>query len=779
MMCHPLRHPFMLVFGLVLCANSAIIGATEGALEEVVVTAQKREQNLQVVPVAVTAFSGEELRNSGVQDMFELAGITPSLTVTAAQTSTTTAFGIRGIFTSSQNFGLESSVGLYVDGVYRARQGSMINNLVDIASIEVLRGPQGTLFGRNTPAGALLVNSEAPGFDGSGFLEAGAGNYDLRDVSGAKSFTVIDDVLAVRVTAFNTDRDGFIDAVGNQIQKKEAINDRNRWGARFQALYTPNDDLTLRFIGDHSEVDEVCCGLGNWKNNFYAENPPPPQKPGTDLIVQDTLGGTVIPDDEFFDNKISTSFLPESHNTDEGVSLQADWQADYFLVTSISAYRKHDSWDNTDPDAYDVDALVRTNDLKQDQYSQELRISDDNDTLSYVAGLYYYYQQLDTKSDTILGPDASPVINANFGVSLPSSFFPAGSSALNVADQTHSSYAAFGQADYHVTEQFIVTAGLRWTAESKDMTNLFTESPTPAPPGFALFGPFAPRENVDENFDESKVTGTFKLSWFMNDMTMFYASYGTGYKSGGINTDRVLPSVDTVFEPETSEAYELGMKSEFPEQALRVNLALHKTDTDDLQTISFQGTGFSLDNAGTADTYGGELDLLWLPTDNTTVTVGYAYNHAEYSDFQQGPCWTGTPWQTSEPDPGANGDGTCDRSGGMVAGNPENVLSLLANQQFRVAENVAAFAHGEYIWTDERMTDVNNDPEKLDGSYYVINLRTGLVFERYETTLTFWGRNVFDAEATTLIGDAVAQDGRFIAYYMEPATWGVSVRKTF
>ena len=154
---------------------------------------------------------------------------------------------------------------------------------------------------------------------------------------------------------------------------------------------------------------------------------------------------------------------------------------------------------------------------------------------------------------------------------------------------------------------------------------------------------------MDENFDESKVTGTFKLSWFMNDLTMFYASYGTGYKSGGINTDRIDLAFDTVFEPETSEAYELGMKSEFPEQALRLNVALHKTDTDDLQTISFQGTSFALDNAGTAETYGGEMDLLWLPTDNTTVTLGYAYNHAEYADFQEGPCWTGTPWQTANP----------------------------------------------------------------------------------------------------------------------------------
>jgi outer membrane receptor protein involved in Fe transport len=348
-----------------------------------------------------------------------------------------------------------------------------------------------------------------------------------------------------------------------------------------------------------------------------------------------------------------------------------------------------------------------------------------------------------------------------------------------VADQKHYSYAAFAQGDYRLTEQFTLTAGLRWTSENKDMSNTFTENPTPAPIGFDFFAPLAPRPDVDENFDESKVTGTLKLSYFMNDLTMFYASYGTGYKAGGINTDRISNTLDTVFDPETSESYELGMKAEFPDQALRVNVALHRTDTDDLQTISFQGTGFALDNAGTAETYGGELDVLWLPTDNTTITLGYAYNHAEYSDFQNGPCWVGTVWQTSTPDPDDNGDGTCDRSGGKVSGNPENVVATTANQQFRVNDEIGGFVHGEYIWTDERMTDVNNDPEKLDGSYYVVNVRAGLVYEPWDTTLTFWGRNVFDAEATSTIADAVAQDGRFIAYYKEPATWGISVRKDF
>lgn len=154
-------------------------------LEEIIVTAQKREQNLQDVPIAVSAFSGEMLSQSGIKDMFDLSANTPSLIGGSAQTSTPSTFGIRGVFTNSQNFGLESYVGLYVDGAYRARQSSMINNLVDVASVEVLRGPQGTLFGRNTPAGAVSITSVKPDHEGSGFMEGGFGNYDLLGVSGA------------------------------------------------------------------------------------------------------------------------------------------------------------------------------------------------------------------------------------------------------------------------------------------------------------------------------------------------------------------------------------------------------------------------------------------------------------------------------------------------------------------------------------------------------------------------------------------------------------------
>ncbi len=750
-------------------AVSAGPSVAQPILEEVIVTAQKREQSLQDVPVAVTAFTGERLEESGVRDFFEVSNIDPALIVGKSQTSTTSTFSIRGVFTSSQNFGLESSVGLYVDGVYRARQSAMINNLVDVQSVEVLRGPQGTLFGRNTPAGAITMTSVRPDFEGTGFLEATGGDYDLLQLNGAKSLTLADDKLAIRATGFYQERDGFVDAVNIG---DEVLEDRDRWGARLQALWLPSDDVSVHVIVDRSEIDEVCCAVGNWTNNLVAQQLPPGSEPvvGSDATVVG-LGGTVIPQNDFFDYEVATSFLPTSENEDTGISVQIDWAMDWADLTSITAYREFDSYDNIDADFYDIDALVRINDANQSQFSQEFRISNEGERLTYVAGLFYFWQELDSETQTIVGEDTGPLVG------VPSFLFPDGSFALDIAEQEHEAYAVFGQVDYNLTDSIVLTAGLRWTHEDKDMTNTFTEENPGL--GFAFFPPLAPRDNVDEEIDDDQVTGTAKISWFASDDIMFYASYGTGYKAGGINTDRIDPALDVVFDAEESEAFEVGMKADFPEQALRVNVALHSTDTDDLQTISFQSVGFALQNAGTAEAWGGELDVLWQPLNNTTVTLAYAYNDAEYKDFEQGSCWVGTPFHTQQPDPQENGDGSCDRSGGLLSGNPENVVVTSLRQDFNLGSNITAFVYGEYIWFDERMTDVNQDPLKLADEYDIINLRAGLVFENWDAEIVAWGRNIGDEDYTNTIADGVAQDGRMIAYYNEPSTWGVTLRKNF
>ncbi|MCZ6831480.1 MAG: TonB-dependent receptor [Gammaproteobacteria bacterium] len=755
------------------CAAACLPTAQAQVLEEVIVTAQKREQNLQDVPVAVSAFTGEMIEQTGAKDMFELQANIPSLRVGQTQSSSTTTFGIRGVFTSSQNFGLESSVGLYVDGVYRPRQSSMINNLVDIGAIEVLRGPQGTLFGRNTPAGAVSIYSVKPDHEGTGYIEATGGEYSLFSGSAAASFSAIEDVLAFRVTGFGMQRDGVVNSIEFGDDK---LNDRDRWGIRAQALWTPNDDLSVHVIVDHSEVDEVCCGAGTWKNNLVADGVP--GKTGTDVRIL-ALGGTVVAGEDFYNYDVSSSFLSTSSNEDEGISVQIDWQTDAFLLTSITAYRTFDQDDHLDADFANIDALQQIKTAEQEGFSQELRISNDYDKFNYVAGAYYFTQDLDSHQELIVGEDTTFLVGA-FGDA-----FPPGTGSINIAAQEHESYAVFGQFDYSLTDALVLTAGLRWTKEDKDLLNIFTQDASEVLDffspgwGFWLFPPLAPRDDVDENIDDDQVTGTVKLSWFANENTMFYASYGTGYKSGGINVDRIDEIFDVMFDAETSEAFEVGMKAEFPDQALRVNVALHRTDTDDLQTVSFQGNGFALTNAGIAETYGGELDVFWQPTETTSLTLGYAYTHAEYADFEGGPCWVGTPWHTGQPDPGDNGDGSCDRSGNPFSSNPEHVLVLSGNQEFSVSNSITGFVYAEYIYTDERMTDLNNDPEKIDGSYNLFNLRAGLIFEQYDIQLTAWGRNLTEEEYTGTIADSVIQDGKFIAYYTEPRTWGITARKNF
>jgi iron complex outermembrane recepter protein len=775
-----LRKPLMLA-----CAILAAPVAQSQMLEEVIVTAQKREQNLQDVPIAVSAITGEMLAESGVKDILDLQTTVPSLRVGTEQTSTATTFSIRGVFTSGQNFGLESSVGLYVDGVYRARQGSMINNLVDVAAVEVLRGPQGTLFGRNTPSGAVSITSVKPDHDGSGFIEGSYGNYDLLSASGAKSLSVVDDVLALRATGFITTRDGVTDSVDFGDDK---INDRDRWGARLQGLYTPTDDLSIHVIADYSEIDEICCAAGVWKNNLVADDVP--GKTGTDVYLQD-LGGTVPLAEDWEDYNISNSFLPESANDDSGLSMQIDWDTDSFLLTSITSYRSYEAYDLIDIDFSDVDAGFRQNDVDQNAFSQELRISNEYDQFNYVAGLFYFDQTLDSEQTTIVGEDTQYLVqDLNPVLTVFPGAFPGGTGALNVAEQEHQSYAIFGQFDYSLTESFLLTAGLRWTKEEKDLTNTFTQDASSCDPnicfqldpGYGFWGlaDLAPRNDVDETIDDDRVTGTAKLSWFMNDVTMFYASYGTGYKSGGVNTDRIPESIDVVFDAETSESFELGMKADFPDQALRLNVAIHATDTEDLQTISFQGAGFALQNAGVAETYGIELDAYWQPTDTLSLMMAYAYNHAEYAEFEEGDCWTGTPWHTGQPDPKLNEDGqSCDRSGGSLSGNPENVFVLTANQEFSLGSELSGYVYGEYSYTDSRMTDLNNDPVKQADSFELVNLRAALVFDRWDAELVLWGRNIFDEKYTGTIADKVLQEGAYIAYASEGATWGVTAKKHF
>ena len=297
-------HSFISIF----LQRTAMVLATAGlclpawsqddiVIEEIIVFATKRAADVQDIPVAVTAITGDEIQNAGIKDVFDMQQYAPGLIVGQSQTATTSNFSIRGIGTSSNNFGLESSVGLYVDGVYRARQNSMINELVDIEAVEVLRGPQGTLFGKNTPQGAINMRTVAPSTDESNaFVELTGGDFGLMRLSAASNFS-LNDNTAIRATVFSSQRDGYVDDYNGE---SDVYNDRDRFGGRLQLAYSNNDNFDMRIIADYSEIDETCCVALSRVDSIVANsytNPASPVPgglvPGSDFVIFG-LGGTIF-----------------------------------------------------------------------------------------------------------------------------------------------------------------------------------------------------------------------------------------------------------------------------------------------------------------------------------------------------------------------------------------------------------------------------------------------------------------------------------------------------
>jgi iron complex outermembrane receptor protein len=331
--------------------------------------------------------------------------------------------------------------------------------------------------------------------------------------------------------------------------------------------------------------------------------------------------------------------------------------------------------------------------------------------------------------------------------------------------------------------------------------NAFLQGQIPAPPdptpllavalpnegwGAWTLPPFSPRPNVNETLSEDQVTGTAKLTWFANDSTMLYASYATGFKSGGTNTDRIEydwddptnPLFSQLFNSENSESIELGFKGDIGER-FRLSAAIYRTVFEDFQANTFEGSGFILRNAGDLEIKGIELEWLWQVMDNTSITGYYAHNEGEYKSFVAGVCWDATPFHTDTPDPGDNGNLTCDRSGDALPYNPEDRFMLALTQDFLMGNN-NAFFRAEYAYSGETTTDGDTDPLTLQEAYGVLNLRLGLDIDEWNSTISVWGRNVTDERYFNGSFDPPLLDrGTMNSYPSEPATWGVTFRKNW
>ena len=850
--------------------------------EEIVVVAQKREQNIMEVPVAVSAVTGQQIENAGIKDVYDLQQNVPSLIIGRSQTATTTNFSIRGIGSTSNNFGVESSVGLYVDGVYRSRQSSLINELIDVEAVEVLRGPQGTLFGKNTPAGALQVRTVAPTQDRNAFVDVTAGDYGLLRVAAAANFSMGDD-WAGRGTIFSSQRDGYVDDVN---LGDDLYNDRDRQGARLQFAYEPSESFNMRIIADYAQIDEVCCGTVTLVDGIISRSAnfaaPTADDFGSDAILGGTVAlpgnpfsGTMFTDFPYppgflefvftgnpagpLPDRIVTgsgsgdyvtgyNFAPTSENEDSGLSVELNKTFDNGMtLTSITAIRSFDTFDRIDLDFTNAPLGTRINEADQSSFSQELRLAGEfGNGGNWVAGAYYFAQEIDQRTITdgetpfIEGylsqaSDFTDIIaavngvNAQFaalGYPVAGNPFPLGLASQDDILQDQDGWAVFGQVDIPFGEDFILTLGGRYTDEQKDIDAEYQQNvPFTDPPNFGAFAvevcrlqmcdpsvgmfnpldpdtlatfqafgvdgwgnylvqPVSPRPDLNESLSDDQFTGNLKLTWFPSDATMVYASYATGFKSGGTNTERIAAQFTSLFDAETSESMEIGFKGDIG--PVRMALTYYNTTFEDFQASTFTGTGFNLQNAGEIENDGYEAELLWRPFNGTEIQVIYTHNSAEYKSFEAGTCWDTYTFHTGIDDPGLPGGFNsaldleiCDKSGNPVAYNPEDRLFFAAQQQLNLSDTVSMYARIEYSTASEQFTDGDLDPFSIQDDFELVNARIGFNFDNMNSSLTIWGRNITDERYYVGSFDAPVQVGRMNAYPAEPSTFGITFRKDF
>ncbi|MEM1380861.1 MAG: TonB-dependent receptor [Pseudomonadota bacterium] len=453
----------------VFLATTALVGASAmvpaaAQVDEIVVTSTKREQTLQEVPIAVSVVQEETIENAQIIDALDLQSIIPSLRVSQLERTSNTTFNIRGFGSGANNPGIEPSVAVFIDGTFRSRAGSALDDLLDLERVEVLKGPQSTLFGKNASAGVVSIVTKKPEYEWGGQIEATAGNFNQRIVRGVLTGP-LNDIFAFSLAgAYNT-RDGYFD---NSAGGTDDYNNRDRYSLRGQLLAQPTDTFEVRVIADYAEIEERCCGTDR-----VTDGP-------TGAIIRDVLGG-LTPPDEGFTYEIANDFANNNEITNTGVSLQADWDVNPdTTITYIGALRRYDDFVDYEGDFTTLDLLgENVRGIDSDTITQELRVTGASDRFSYLLGGYFFYEDTDIEDRRLYGTDArayvdllsgNGVTGVEMALGLPSGTFWAdgGGTSFNVT-QKDTQWQLFGQVDFDVTDRLTLTGGLAWFNADKEV----------------------------------------------------------------------------------------------------------------------------------------------------------------------------------------------------------------------------------------------------------------------------------------------------------------------
>jgi iron complex outermembrane receptor protein len=769
-----------MIHKLLLLLTIITISLTSNAqvLEEITVTAQKREQDLSDVGISITAMSGNQLRNLGFDNTTEFDDMVPGLLVTDYGNGVTTQFTVRG--SSQLDFAdhHEAPVAVYLDGAYNSYVAGVGANFFDVERIEVLRGPQGTLFGRNATGGLVHLISTRPSQENDGYLEVTAGEYDQIRVAGALGGGLSDTVSGRFAFSYEND-DGYQEnTIGDDL------NDTNNISTRGQLLFEPSDDLSVLINTRYSEDDingqgyDVSSALsdigglpglpgdGLTKNGTPAQQdafcgaflgPPFPLAAG----ATDCFGYTE-PNDG--DNTVSIDEVGFFKRTHWGVTGTVEWELSNGLrFVSITDFQDFEKEYLEDTDATPAPLFTFDQRISSNQFSQELQLHGETDSLQWMTGFYY----LNIDGDFISNTNVSNCCLIDLA---------------NTYETDTESYAFFIQGEYAFTEQLSFTAGFRWTEDDKELSGTTTCLDDGSGLAFGLPGPacdiffggtvqvpvdgmgVAPRSNATttfNNFAQSRSEGEWsavaQLDWRPNDDWLVYGKYTRGNKAGGFNAGAAMLFVPSAFEfsGEVLHSYEAGFKATMLDGKARLNASAYYYDYEDFQNFSAQGINLIVFN-NDAENIGAEIELITNPAEGLEFLFGVAIQDAKQKDLT----FAGI---------------TRDR---LMANAPDLTFNGLGRYEWP-AFNGNLSAQVDFNYVDDRSVNGIDHPALIQDDYFIANARLGYATSDGKWEASLWVKNLTDEDYVAASFDLSTFTGVEIGVPNPPRWFGGTVRYNF
>lgn len=735
----------------VLCATAAMAAEpadpapARGALEEVLITAQRVEERLQDVPISVAAITTKEMERRGIYNITDLPFNVPNLAMSASPMggNSGTQIFLRGVGQFDYITTQEPNVPIYVDGIYVARTAGSALDLFDIERVEVLRGPQGTLFGRNALGGAIQVITPKPTDELSGRARFTVGRYDRRDVEGTINLPIVEKVSA-RITAASLNRDGYGTLLPSGIDAADVNNDYVRGQIRFQ----PDETLDIILRADTFRR-KGNMGLDTLVN----VNIDDPGSVGVVFynMVLAAQGLPIIDENMVQDNP----YIGLSSRTDEdfsevwGTSLEINKDFGGVQLKSLTAYRALSAHMAYDFDSTPYPLVEQNNVYDQDQISQEIHLSGKamDDRLKWIIGGFYFKEDAFEHQHAIL---FQPVIVTGPG---PYDFVPdvtGGVDFQNVLDQKTTSYAGFGQLNYAITEKFSATVGLRYSHEKKELTSSF---------GMFAIGNVRPEAETSDSWNN--LSPKFGLEYHINDDAMVYVSASRGFRSGGFNGREFTPFSPGSFDPEKIWAYEVGMKSEWMERRVRLNVSGYYYDYTDYQGNTLRNLAISTGNIASVEIYGMEIEGYARPVDDLDIFVGIGYNENNITDVDPNAIITIRP-DTQLPQ------------------SPKWTVALGAQYTIALSNWGTLALRGDYFYKSAHEFFLPNFPSEHQKGYSIVNSRVVLAPESGRWELHFFVQNLTDKKYK-MFGEETAPFGTAVttAKFGRPREWGASLQVNF